>query len=64
MEHRDLHMSNVLVKETREKSFTFQLNERAVTILSHGVKATIVDYTLSRMKQGFYYAKSPYPSEQ
>ena len=51
-EHRDLHMSNVLVTRTTEESFLFRLKGEDFIIQSHGVKATILDYTLSRMKQG------------
>ena len=52
MEHRDLHLSNILVKPTSQDSFLFRVNGRDISIPSHGIKATIVDYTLSRMKQG------------
>ena len=52
MEHRDLHTSNVLVKEAEEEYFLFVLDGEQFLVPSHGVKATIVDYTLSRVKQG------------
>lgn len=52
MEHRDLHMSNVLVKKTSQQTFLFRVGGNDFTVPSQGVKATIVDYTLSRMKQG------------
>jgi serine/threonine-protein kinase haspin len=52
LEHRDLHMSNVLVRKTNETSFLFLLKGKTFCVQSHGVKATIVDYTLSRMRQG------------
>ena len=52
MEHRDLHMSNVLVKKTDQEYLMFRLDEREFKVQSRGVKATIVDYNLSRMKQG------------
>lgn len=48
-EHRDLHWGNVLVLPTTEKFLTFSLNGKTIQIPSHGVKATIIDYTLSRI---------------
>ena len=54
MEHRDLHMSNVLVKKTKQKAFTYRLNGKEFSLTSHGVKVTVVDYTLSRVKKGAF----------
>ena len=55
MEHRDLHLSNILVRQTKQTLFTFRLNNtEEMSVTSHGVKATVVDYTLSRVKQGIY----------
>ncbi len=51
-EHRDMHRGNVLVRRTHEKYHYFRLNNKEYYIESHGVQATIVDYTLSRVKQG------------
>lgn len=48
-EHRDLHWGNVLVRPTTEKSVTFHLNGRPIEVRTHGIKATIIDYTLSRI---------------
>ncbi|XP_031627850.1 serine/threonine-protein kinase Haspin homolog ALK2 isoform X2 [Contarinia nasturtii] len=48
-EHRDLHWGNVLVQPTAEKSLTFHLNGRSIEVRTHGIKATIIDYTLSRL---------------
>ncbi|XP_064383267.1 serine/threonine-protein kinase haspin-like [Halichondria panicea] len=50
-EHRDMHRGNVLVRRTHEKYHYFRLNNKEYYIESHGVQATIVDYTLSRVKQ-------------
>lgn len=52
MEHRDLHWSNVLVRRTADQHLLFRLEGKEYLIPSHGVRATVVDYTLSRMKQG------------
>ena len=52
LEHRDLHRANVLVSTTEQKQFYYRLEGREFIVPSHGVKATIVDYTLSRIKQG------------
>lgn len=48
-EHRDLHWGNILVTPTTEKFLTFAINGQSIKIPSHGVKATIIDYTLSRI---------------
>nr|XP_024216931.1 uncharacterized protein LOC106681784 isoform X2 [Halyomorpha halys] len=48
-EHRDLHWGNVLVSRTSERDIPFILNRDKYTILTNGVKATIIDFTLSRM---------------
>lgn len=48
-EHRDLHWGNILLSATDEKTVTFKLDGEAITIQTHGVKATIIDFTLSRM---------------
>lgn len=48
-EHRDLHWGNVLIVPTADKVLTFTLNGKPISIPSNGVKATIIDYTLSRL---------------
>lgn len=48
-EHRDLHWGNVLIKPTIEKSLTFNINGKSISVPTHGIKATIIDYTLSRI---------------
>lgn len=49
-EHRDLHWGNVLVAPTNEKNIIYKFNNKVHTIPTNGVKATIIDYTLSRLK--------------
>ena len=51
-EHRDLHRGNVLVKKTKQSTFTITLDGKEYVIDSYGVKATLIDYTLSRLSQG------------
>lgn len=48
-EHRDLHWGNVLVAPTSDTSITFHLNGKPIKVQTHGIKATIIDYTLSRI---------------
>lgn len=49
-EHRDLHCGNVLLKNSEtEKSIVFHLNGKPIEVQTHGIKATIIDYTLSRI---------------
>ncbi|CAD5118190.1 DgyrCDS6915 [Dimorphilus gyrociliatus] len=50
-EHRDLHWGNVLVREERKKNLQFRLKNNNITVLSRGIKVTIIDYTLSRLTQ-------------
>ncbi|KAK7084830.1 Serine/threonine-protein kinase haspin [Halocaridina rubra] len=49
-EHRDLHWGNVLVATTKESSLDFHINHGIYTVQTQGVKATIIDFTLSRLK--------------
>ena len=46
-----MHRGNVLVKRTKEEFIYFRLNHKDYHIKSHGVIATIVDFTLSRVTQ-------------
>lgn len=48
-EHRDLHWGNLLIRPTTEKYTEFHVDGKVVKLLTHGVKATIIDYSLSRM---------------
>lgn len=48
-EHRDLHWGNILITPTAETSLTFYLNGKPIDVQTHGVKATIIDFTLSRI---------------
>lgn len=48
-EHRDLHWGNILVLPTVEKTLTYYLDGKQIDVPTHGVKATIIDYTLSRI---------------
>lgn len=48
-EHRDLHWGNILIAPTIDKFAVFRVDGKVVKLLTHGVKATIIDYSLSRM---------------
>lgn len=48
-EHRDLHWGNILVKRTDEKYSEFCIDGKLIKIPTHGIKTTIIDFTLSRM---------------
>lgn len=48
-EHRDLHWGNILLEPTDQPFVSFKLKGRAIDVPSNGVKATIIDYSLSRM---------------
>lgn len=49
-EHRDLHWGNVLVASTKESSVDFKISDGTYTLQTQGVKATVIDFTLSRLK--------------
>uniref|UniRef100_A0A182WPR0 non-specific serine/threonine protein kinase n=1 Tax=Anopheles minimus TaxID=112268 RepID=A0A182WPR0_9DIPT len=48
-EHRDLHTGNILLEPTKEPERTYYLLGEEITIETFGLKATIIDYTLSRI---------------
>lgn len=48
-EHRDLHWGNILLAPTAEKFIEFRVGGKTIKLPTHGVKATIIDFTLSRM---------------
>uniref|UniRef100_A0A915P504 non-specific serine/threonine protein kinase n=1 Tax=Meloidogyne floridensis TaxID=298350 RepID=A0A915P504_9BILA len=71
-EHRDLHYSNILISEVtcrereRQDKISFYYNGQKIEVRSHGVHASLIDYTYSRMTDevtGFsFYVKVPiYP---
>ncbi|KAK4328817.1 hypothetical protein Pmani_000791 [Petrolisthes manimaculis] len=49
-EHRDLHWGNILVASTCETEFSFNVDGETYTLKTHGLKATVIDFTLSRLK--------------
>ncbi|XP_038070944.1 uncharacterized protein LOC119739891 isoform X2 [Patiria miniata] len=50
-EHRDLHWGNVLVIPTSNKSVSFWLEGEEIKVVSHGVLAGMIDFTLSRLEK-------------
>uniref|UniRef100_A0A1I8A8A0 Protein kinase domain-containing protein n=1 Tax=Steinernema glaseri TaxID=37863 RepID=A0A1I8A8A0_9BILA len=52
-EHRDLHVGNVLVsREHVPEVISYKYEGNEYHFASHGVKATIIDFTNSRMRKG------------
>ena len=48
-EHRDLHWGNVMVSTTTEKTIDYDVGgSEALQVKTEGVRATIIDFTLSR----------------
>ena len=54
-EHRDLHWGNILIKRTSEPTLTYMLDGSSLAVDTHGVKVTIIDFTLSRLTKGTLY---------
>lgn len=50
-EHRDLHWGNILLDNCVEDEFDYNIDGKSIKVLTNGVKATIIDFTLSRIKQ-------------
>ncbi|RUS80090.1 hypothetical protein EGW08_012136, partial [Elysia chlorotica] len=50
-EHRDLHIGNVLVKSCEEEEVTFVLDGGKFNFPTEGVIATVIDFTISRLKK-------------
>ena len=48
-EHRDLHVSNILIKTIEDPTIPFTIDGRHYDVASFGVKATIIDATFSRL---------------
>jgi len=51
-EHRDLHWGNVLVQRTSEPTLSYMFDGSPVSVDTHGVKVTIIDFTMSRLSKG------------
>lgn len=50
-EHRDLHWGNVLLSSVEKNlSVRFKVDGKNVEVMSRGVLATIIDFTLSRIE--------------
>ena len=47
-EHRDLHWGNILVRECSDAIQEFILDGMSHHVETHNVKATIIDFSLSR----------------
>lgn len=51
-EHRDLHWGNILLVRTQQTHSSFRLRGQDILLATHGVRCTIIDYTLSRIDCG------------
>jgi len=60
-EHRDLHWGNVLIVETDTKLVEFTQNGKNYILKSHGLLATIIDFTFSRLETGRLHSIDVYP---
>ncbi|XP_045119820.1 uncharacterized protein LOC123509532 [Portunus trituberculatus] len=49
-EHRDLHWGNVLVAQTVKSKINFKLRDKTYSLNTYGLKGTVIDFTLSRIK--------------
>ncbi|KAL5250053.1 hypothetical protein ACHWQZ_G015953 [Mnemiopsis leidyi] len=49
-EHRDLHWGNVLIAETEMEHVEFTQDGKTYILRSHGLLATIIDFTFSRLE--------------
>ena len=51
-EHRDLHWGNVLICKTEDQLVESTLQGEKKLVPSHGVRVSLIDFTLSRLKKG------------
>ena len=49
-EHRDLHWGNILISPTNESHVHYKLGQQKIVLASKGVKVSIIDFTLSRVR--------------
>lgn len=50
-EHRDLHWGNILLTTVpKNKSITYKLDGEVFEIMTKGVEAAVIDFTLSRIE--------------
>ncbi|KAK0408083.1 hypothetical protein QR680_003765 [Steinernema hermaphroditum] len=50
-EHRDMHVGNVMVDRTDRKVVSYMLGGNPYHVETHGVKVSIIDFTISRMRK-------------
>ena len=51
-EHRDLHWGNVLISRAEDEFIESCLLGERKTVPTHGVRVSLIDFTLSRLKKG------------
>uniref|UniRef100_A0A1I7XZV5 non-specific serine/threonine protein kinase n=1 Tax=Steinernema glaseri TaxID=37863 RepID=A0A1I7XZV5_9BILA len=50
-EHRDLHLGNVMVAHTDQEVVSFTLGGAEYSVQTHGVRAIVIDFTMSRIRR-------------
>ncbi|KAK0408139.1 hypothetical protein QR680_003793 [Steinernema hermaphroditum] len=50
-EHRDMHVGNIMVDRTDRKVVSYMLGGNPYHVETHGVKVSIIDFTISRMRK-------------
>lgn len=48
-EHRDLHLSNIVVKDCDERELEFRINAKPFAVRSFGKRAALIDYGMCRL---------------
>lgn len=49
LEHRDLHVGNILIKNTNEQELVYEFDNRKFKVETNGYHVNIIDYTLTRL---------------
>ena len=51
-EHRDLHWGNILIQTTNTKEIVYEVSGEKFKVKTDKILATIIDFSLSRLKTG------------
>lgn len=58
-EHRDLHIGNILIRTTADQTSRFELRGEEINLPLHGLKVTIIDFSLSRASHNDEFTRQP-----